>query len=242
MKAFYFVSLIFISNLTLAANIGYEVEVIIFEDTSELYKNSENWPLPVSIEKTIEKIDLKTEDNKTEQDSLNIDKEVFFEYIDDKNYRLNQQAKKLLQHANYNIMYHKAWKQPGLNKDSAKAVIINTQDYINTEDDKNKSQSFIVGEFTLIMSRYLHVFSKLTLHKPIKDLSKNNTYSEYKNIGLIDTDNTEIYTQYPLLFERKMRSKEIHFIDHPMGGMIVLVVPYKIEAEEEQAAEGYNIL
>jgi len=251
MKAILLTSILIFTKLAMAQDVGYEVEVIIFEDTSELYKNSENWPLATNNTDTISKNDIKPEQIKTKPVPLDTDKKVFFEFIDNEHYRLIEQARKLQEHANYKILFHKAWKQPGLDKESAEPVIINTQDTVNSESESEKiqeePQSYMIGDFTLIMSRYLHVASKITLHKPTT-IKPVNTFTnvdeevESENTNSTNATNSVAYDQYPLVFERRMRSKEIHYIDHPMGGMIVLAIPFKIETEEDKAPEGYKTL
>ena len=246
MKAILLISLMIISKLAIATNVGYEVEIIIFENTSELYKNSETWKsTTISIE-NISRNNIDTEQNKSTLISPDTDKKVVFEFIDNEQYRLIEQARKLQEHANYKILFHKAWKQPGLDKDSAKPIIINTQNIVDTESENHQqqAQSFITGNFTLIMSRYLHVDSKIILHKP-KEITPINTLISNDEEAEIENTNTSItYDQYPLVFERRMRSKEIHHIDHPMGGMIILATPFKIETktEEDKSTEGYKIL
>ena len=248
MKAILLASLLIITNLAVAADVGYEVEIIIFEDISELYKNSETWKsTTISIENIYRNdIDIITEQNKSTLISPDTDKKVVFEFIDNEQYRLIEQARKLQEHANYKILFHKAWKQPGLDKESAEAIIINTQNIVDTEfeNHQQQAQSFITGNFTLIMSRYLHVDSKIILHKP-KEITPINTLISNDEEAEIENTNTSItYDQYPLVFERRMRSKEIHHIDHPMGGMIILATPFKIETktEEDKSTEGYKIL
>lgn len=248
MKAALLVSLLIISKLAMAADVGYEVEIIIFEDTTELYKNSETWPLTFETTDTISENDIKSEQNKTKPIPLDTDKKVVFEFIDNEQYRLVEQARKLQEHANYKILFHKAWKQPGLDRDSAEPLIINTQNTaVNTESENNQQepQSFMTGSFTLIMSRYLHVDSKIILHKPktikpINTLTNNDDEIINENENTVNTSSD--YDKYPLVFERRMRSKEIHYIDHPMGGMIVLATPFKIETEEIKTTKDYKTL
>jgi len=244
MKAILFSCLLFISNLSFAENVGYEVELIVFEDTSELYKNSENWPLETKDSNE------NSEPEKTENKPETVDKnkKIDFVFIDSENYRLNKQAEKLQQNSRYKVLYHKAWKQPGLDKKSAVAVSINTENTA-TADDENpttKPESFITGDFTLIMSRYLHVVSNLILYKPAKPIANtvSNVTNENENTDIEQKTTNKAYEQYPLIFERRMRSKEIHYIDHPLGGMIVLATPYKIETEtkEDKSAKGYKTL
>ena len=248
MKAILLICLLTISNLCLAEDVGYEVELIIFEDASGLYKNSENWK--VEIESSLKEAEAKKAIKKSASVSAN--KKLVLQPIDIEKYRLNKQAAKLRENSRYKVLYHKAWKQLGLNKELALPIMINTQN-TSTATDENatiKSESFIEGDFMLIMSRYLHVISNLTLHKPRNPLQKpiNNIDSDDDSENEKSAQAQDIlfnnYDQFPLVFERRMRSKETHYIDHPLGGMIVLVTPYKIEDESEEAkpTSGYKIL
>lgn len=233
MKAILFNCLMIISSLSLAGNVGYEVELIIFEDTTEQYKFSENWALE------------KNNDSEKKESIIKEKENLIFKFIKSENYRLNKQAEKLQKNARYNILYHKAWKQPGLDKKSAVPIIINTDKNTPTEETNGPSStsSFISGRFKLIMSRYLHVDTQLILHKPIKSAKalvqeKSNDPSTTKNID------AKQYTQYPFTFERRMRSKEVHYLDHPLGGIIVLATPYRIKEKnkEQQPVKGYKTL
>jgi len=66
------------------------------------------------------------------------------------------------------------------------------------------------------MSRYLHFNVDMKYIKP-----QLNESGEYNNIVI------------PILNERRMRSREIHYIDHPLVGVVVLATPYKIKTEED---------
>ena len=62
------------------------------------------------------------------------------------------------------------------------------------------------------MSRYLHFEVNLNYFKLQKDSPEHE------------------YISYPIVSERRMRSREIHYIDHPMIGIIVYAVPYTIKS------------
>jgi len=65
------------------------------------------------------------------------------------------------------------------------------------------------------MSRYLHFKVDLLYTKP-----------QFNNNNEIE-DNV-----YPVVNERRMRSREIHYIDHPLVGVVVLATPYKIKHKD----------
>lgn len=238
--------LFFATNMTLAADVGYEVEIIIFEDIKGTYKNSEKWPEPnietIEIKNTdIKKIDIKIGaeiKSNGDQSAVNIelndiepvDIEInngeppLFENIEQEYYRLSAQAEKIKNHPDYRILLHKAWKQPGLDNDDAIPIEIKTA--INTDDINNTGntvQSYIDGEMTLVMTRYLHMITNLVFHKPVYSLSTDSIN--------INGNTHNSFNLYTIKSERRMRSKEIHYIDHPLVGIIVLAIPFKIEPD-----------
>ena len=95
--------------------------------------------------------------------------------------------------------------------------------------------SRISGDLKLIMSRYLHINTDLIYEKPKIGQSTQMAQPEY-------TPPNHQSDTYPLLFERRMRSREIHYIDHPMVGIIVLATPYKLKEEEETTPAEYKTI
>jgi hypothetical protein len=74
------------------------------------------------------------------------------------------------------------------------------------------------------MSRYLHIDAELQYYK-----ARSRQFLNYTDHTSMDV--TSPYESYPVKFERRMRSREVHYIDHPLVGMIVLATPFKIEPE-----------
>jgi hypothetical protein len=102
----------------------------------------------------------------------------------------------------YNVLLHKIWRQPGLDQTQAISVHLDSSD----TDTSKTGKSFIEGDIRLIMSRYLHITGTMNYHK--------------------QNDAEDGYDVYSLNLKRKMRSREIHYIDHPMFGIIVLATPH----------------
>lgn len=217
------ITLLILSSSLRAEEVGYEVEVIIFKDATDTYAHSEIWQEnPVaSTEEAGNTNSQSSETVKTEKGK--------YTYISNDKLRLGNQAKKLSTNADYKILYHRAWKQIGLDKDLAFPVHIDSRNPLSTEslntDTQNASDAvtdYIDGTITLIMSRYLHINTDLVFHKqaPQESLSFNNEPAT-QPVG-------NHYKDFLVKFERRMRSREVHYIDHPLVGIIVLATPYKI--------------
>lgn len=232
MKLLYLAITLFIfSNSLKAEEVGYEVEVIIFEDSTGTYANSEIWQDEANNISASDSVEIingnRSTYNTNQQSSMNIkkDKEKFT-FISKDKLRLKNQANKLSTHAEYKVLYHRAWIQPGLDKDQAFPVHIDSRTPLSTEsilaNSPNSNGDYIDGSITLIMSRYLHINTELVYHKqiPQENLSSNENSTSSPNANL--------YKDFVVKFERRMRSREVHYIDHPMVGIIVLATPYKI--------------
>ena len=64
--------------------------------------------------------------------------------------------------------------------------------------------------------------------------------------GIMDTTSSETYKEiryYPVQTHRRMRSKEIHYIDHPLIGILVLATPFELPvSEEDQVLENQPLM
>ena len=84
------------------------------------------------------------------------------------------------------------------------------------------------GKITIVLSRYLHTYVDLVLRRPrllADPVLDNAAEEEYLAAHLADT---RILNNHPLREHRRMRSKNLHYIDSPEFGMLVLITPYKV--------------
>ncbi|MDH5571467.1 MAG: peptidoglycan binding protein CsiV [Gammaproteobacteria bacterium] len=245
MKFFLKLLLFLYPFILLADETGYKVEIIIYEDMSNKYTNSEKWSL-------IEDTPSPTNKNNPSQIKQNNYQDSIYEPLATERSHLSAIVEKLSNHNDYNVLVHKLWKQSGLDTDKAFPIQIDskiTPNMIQTSEleSKYKSkntqllQSFLTGNVTLVMSRYLHIKADLHYHRHIP-------LTESESLPL-KTDNQPNYKleSTPIVFERRMRSRETHFIDHPLIGMIVLAEPFRIKTEisdtqQKETTRGVNNL
>ncbi|MCW9006241.1 MAG: peptidoglycan binding protein CsiV, partial [Gammaproteobacteria bacterium] len=168
------------------------------------------------------------------------------DYLTLEEYRLTNKVTQLIEHPDYNVLIHKAWKQRGLDSDEAFSVFVDSRTQTNMTEHNNIKQqpgdinspvsikSFITGNIKLIMSRYLHINTDLIY-------TKQKAHSALSPVDL-DENPAIKETIYPILFERRMRSRETHYIDHPLVGMIILATPYKITQDEDTPIETHKTI
>lgn len=225
MKSYKIAALILMTlsfSIVKANETGYEVELIIFEDTQSRYSNSEDWTYNDM---------LNTTDVATSTQLINVDPQ--FKELEWSQAKLAESLERIKSNSRYTILINKRWKQTGLDRDKAyymevtslnqtvpedkNTTIKNNNTSAGFDSNLNNSESidiqnsYIQGRVKLIMSRYLHFEIKLDYFKKSTDVFESN------------------YSSYPIVAERRMKSREIHYLDHPMVGVIVHASPFKIE-------------
>ena len=174
-------------------------------------------------------------------------------------YRLSEEAKKIAKSSRYKLLVHRAWRQVGKPLEDSTPVQIRAGQpttvfvprfdaefispsssdidladtsgsplspiksvenfqpaFINVFDrqysDYSQALSYpLDGTVTVALGRYLHVYSNLAL-------TKNTANS---NGAALQT--------FFINSHRRMRSRKLHYIDHPKIGMLVLITPYEPE-------------
>jgi len=93
------------------------------------------------------------------------------------------------------------------------------------------------GTVSIELSRYLHVHPDLMLRKKVREQLVQTLEDEH---GENDANNhsglnrTVVY-QFPLTESRRMRSKRLHYLDHPEYGMLVLITQAEAPSADTDA-------
>jgi len=221
------ISLVFIFsicfNLVSAEEIPqYDIEIILFEHKNNTSIDSEVWPLSPEMPNTDTATNLFRSEHAVYSGSLNrVSSEIPLNLLvlDSKSYQMSDAMEKLMNSEYYNPLFHVAWRQNVSSPEGAHAIHITT-DRIEpvTADNtlpppEKTSTSTIDGTITVSLKRYLHLNADL---------------------AYINTDGNSFFSageEMPVVFRmtesRRMRSKEIHYFDHPKFGMLALITPYE---------------
>ena len=236
-----FVTVIFSLTLLLPATLvhaetrQYNIEIVIFEDRSDRYLNSEQWPVIHHPEQT-----LSSETPKSDADifaNAELEIETKITPAENNNVTHNtsntlvEHVKKLNRSPRYNVLLHQSWQQTGLSNNDAINVKVDTTTESNAENkdvslfnsdnqiskiDNKEIKSNLKGTLKLILGRYLHIHTDLLYQR----LNKN-----YSSSSPILHGNR--FNEFEIKSHRRMRSKELHYIDHPLVGILVIVTPIK---------------
>ena len=148
--------------------------------------------------------------------------------LGDKELGLAGIARSLKRSSRYDLLIHQAWLQP----------ITSTDTPILVQGGKRYDEVYeIDGTLTLSRKRYLHINADLWFTKfmpkynhqeptHIKDLEiDEETIKNFPTLvaQAMEKNTHEPSHPYRLLQSRRMRSDEMHYLDHPLFGLIVLV-------------------
>jgi hypothetical protein len=217
----------------------YDVEVIIFAQNSQQYRNSEVWPLDYGLPQLAATQELRPASRATQTAP------VPFSRLDTASLRLSKQAERIKAAADTELLLHIGWRQPGLAED--KAVAVRVDDSMQDggepapasaagESSMNAATPHrLEGSLKLVLSRYLHIHTDLFYREPRSDatgavslpMAEADLFSQDKDSFILPTQPQ--FQVYHLQQSRRMRSSELHYLDHPVFGMAILVTPYEVK-------------
>ena len=130
--------------------------------------------------------------------------------------RLKDVADKLSRSGNYKVLYHKAWAQPF--KANKRITWIDI-----AGGDQAYNQHRLQGAIGISLGRFLHLFPRLTLN----EFDQKKTSQQLAEVlGHLPFQQAQVWQQYQLTGTRKMRSKELHYVDHPKLVLLVRIDPF----------------
>ncbi len=201
----------------------YAIEVIIFENKDGLQQSDEQFNYKRIIPVPTDGLDLENTNESSQ-----------WRTIPEEEYILNNVAQRLKQSGKYRILKHIAWRQPVFERKDSQAISIkagrdfsgqfperayrqfefNDQTQVNTGNTDNKVPE-LEGTLNVVITRYLHIYSDLVYRIP-------RTIPNEVSDAL---DRTQVLVDYSVNSHRRMRSRELHYIDHPVVGILVEATP-----------------
>jgi len=189
----------------------YQVELIIFSR----YEGNpqEHWPRDVKLAYPENLVSLKTEGGSSES----------FSVLPASERALNSQAATLARSGSYTLLYHQAWRQMIYGR-KTNIAISGGKSFGNHQE--------LEGSIALNVGQYLKIQTNLWLTQfAPPGTTITETWPELPLLPntLEESEKSQDYLIKRIVKisqERTMRSNEIHYIDHPLLGIIVKIVPY----------------
>lgn len=247
----------------------YNVEVILFEHTNPANQHTEDWTPPKqgggtsNDSEQAELIHQLGRPYMMDAESP-YDPQLMFTIIPAEEYQLLKEAKKIEESTSRRMLMHTAWRQPGLSKEQA--VRVHFKQLI---DNKNNSESatasaqtllnasptpvmintpYLEGSIKVMLARYLHVDTNILYYTQVpaeEEITTTETAAEnFSNHEYIEISNQLTVYQMKQL-RRRIRSKELHYLDHPVLGLLLVITPYEkpeITKQVNTAPKGYKTL
>ncbi len=241
------INIIFQSNSIAQNKPAYNIEMIIFKYNEPTNFSAESWPadwvLPnigtshevFTIPSTKDMLPVATDSNSNflNGSAKSLPRKAGFRRLSASSLQLKSEADKLRKSPRYTVLKHFAWRQPGLSAKQAIPLRIRAGQAYRTENVNEASGlSYEVdGTIKVVLGRYLHVYTDLLFSRPIIQVAKSKIAADqedgapekiiYENIlSTTDQANARLYG-FSVKQHRRMRSKKLHHVDHPLMGMLI---------------------
>lgn len=215
----------------------YDVEVVLFENLDMVSRQGENWPNSVELElpETIIQIGQPYPGPIPKE----YDPKLTFKALSPEDYQLLEQAKKIDESDSRRVLLHTGWRQPGMAREEALSVYVKRQipgtapgsSFAATEESVEPVTSShlaqaeageLEGLIKVILSRYLHVDTDIVFRPQLVEEPQSFFAMEVME----STVQPVVYRLHQT--RRRMRSRELHYLDNPVLGMLILITPYEV--------------
>ena len=146
-------------------------------------------------------------------------KKSVFEIDSAREFSLSAEVSKIARSRDFRVISTKSWFQNIKDKDAAELIFIDSDFFKGTR---------IFGFFQLYKERFLHFNTKLYLSEldslSIQDerlIVGKNVFNEEKELDIYEEKNQKVL--YEVLHSKKFRSGELHYVDHPKFGMLIML-------------------
>lgn len=206
-----FFALAVLLNAGTYAETLYQVELIAFARNSADADSEENWDRAYTLRYPEHYVNLQTTDGSS----------ASFQILGADAMQLNREADAIAGRRNWRILLHTAWRQTVDDPSRAIAVIVNGGKAFGSHHE-------LEGTFTLSVEHFLRADANLWLSRFANNTVATSTTVLPNPPGVIASGDATPFTaiQTVLLQEqRRLRSGELHYFDHPRLGLVVLVTP-----------------
>lgn len=153
-------------------------------------------------------------------------------YLPSKQRDMKRERYRISYRDEYRLLYHQAWNMPIHSKEDSIPLRIRGGKWYDKTPE-------LEGSIRISVARYLHVDAQLYLREFRLNQQKNQDRLTQDNSSEKTSDNSEanrslsmlgfrqhqVARAIPLQQSRRMRSRELHYIDHPRFGILIRITP-----------------
>jgi len=223
----------------------YNIEILLFEHTNPANAHAESW-IPPKLSSNLEQVELTHQlgTRYIAEKKSPYNKKLMFTRIPKKEYQLKEEAKKIGKSNSRRLLMHTAWRQAGLARDNAIRVQFKQSlEHLDSNIQKSIPHSniapissgspvatpYLEGSVKVILARYLHVETDILYYAKApksQPPTSNLTNNDEPVLNEIDIDENKPLQLYQITqLRRRIRSKELHYLDHPIVGMLLIITP-----------------
>ncbi|MBL3599923.1 MAG: hypothetical protein JMN25_08640 [gamma proteobacterium endosymbiont of Lamellibrachia anaximandri] len=210
----------------------YQFEVLIFERISAGAGSTEFWPDDPGTPSRLNAIPLT--EVPTQEIGLREAIETAttpapepFRSLAESEWQLSEQHQHLSRSRNYKPLLHVAWRQQVIDPDQSQQLLLELPRSSNPQSAVGEPLR-LEGTIRVGVKRYLHLESDLLLR-------------QWETEDGITGDSIEFrpaFRAFRMQSKRRMRSGEIHYLDHPIIGVLFLASRYELPIEPEPVEDG----
>ncbi|MDB6062846.1 MAG: hypothetical protein JWM78_2949 [Verrucomicrobiaceae bacterium] len=202
-------ALCLLTSFVAQADTLYQIEIIVFARDSAEAENEENWSKHYDLRYPAQTVMLQAGgDGSATYQSLPAD-----------TFQLNKEAAAIGQRRNMRVLAHQAWLQPIEDPTRAKSIFISGGKQFGAHHE-------LEGTIALGVEHFLRADANLWLSRFAANGASEGQALPLPPGTMSDstTSNQIAPTQIVVLQEqRRMRSGELHYFDHPKLGLLILV-------------------
>ena len=185
----------------------FTVEIIVFDDPESRALRDEHWP-PDPGEPSLEGAVELTVPIGDEPDG---DVPHAFRLLDRSELSLNGAWDALRRSARHRPLLHAGWRLPGVRSGAARPAHLGASLAAPAGGGSGGGPPSVRGTVKVSLARYLQVEIDLL-------------YSRFAGGAVAASDGTP--SRFRLEAQRRMRSRELHYIEHPLFGVLMRITPF----------------
>jgi len=193
-------SLFLISSQANAKAASYKIEVIVFENLTLKGWTEEYWPEDIELPVTQGSTSVLTRNQKPL-------------WIGKRNSELLGTARQLNKKG-YRVIFHQAWSQVAYANKKSPTVLIESNQGVGSN---------LLGTVRLYKTRFAHVDVDLEFERRIP----SKILEAFAQNQKITSDQLPTHWRFNLKESRKIKPGELHYIDHPLFGVLIKIHQYE---------------
>ena len=203
----------------------YQIEMIVFSHITEATLHSEKWP---AINPQPIRDDFAFKLNP--QALTSYLSTTHFYPVPTSELQLNRMAARINRNANYKVLLHYGWQQQFPPSTTAQPIHLYSNDTeAGTTNSQNPNADHVIsydsqsiwpvdGEVAISLNRFFNIKLNLLFSIPTNQLPSDVN---------ANTPFASSYAYFHLIEKRRMRSKELNYIDSPLFSIIIKITPVK---------------